>query len=202
MNIVRKLNRSVDSLKLQGLKVSDIVSKLKNKFREYFITVEHHKTITTGFSITAYHHCEKQKSSLFVCSKSDWRLKKKEYYDFKFEIVSTILHEQVHNRQFEKRLAILHEYECDFHRNDVNKTEDQNYYGNPDEIEAYANDIILELSKAGKVEEGLRKPKKVGINHSNYLYTYYKAFKSFRHPDMKRLLKECYKIKDKVKWET
>ena len=79
MNIVRKLNRSVDSLKLQGLKVSDIVLKLKNKFREYFITVEHHKTITTGFSITAYHHCEKQKSSLFVCSKSDWRLKKKEY---------------------------------------------------------------------------------------------------------------------------
>ena len=113
MNIVRKLNRSVDSLKLQGLKVSEITRKLKTKFKEYFITVEHHKTITTGFSITAYHHCEKQKSSLFVCSKSDWRLKKKEYDDFKFEIVSTILHEQVHNIQFEKKNRLSKSKSCD-----------------------------------------------------------------------------------------
>lgn len=65
---------------------------------------------------------------------------------FKFFISQVIQHETIHQNQWIQREEVVEPIECDFKAMmSTNKEEEMDYLSEPDEIDAYAHDIAMEI---------------------------------------------------------
>jgi len=117
----------------------------------------------------------------------------KNYWNwFKNELADAIMHEMTHQGQQHARGFGVDSKEY------KGKTEDQSYYGNRDEIEAYAMNAANELNRAylstKSAIKALAKPYEIGEKSAPSLQRYIEAFQSTDHPIMKVFLKKVYQF--------
>ena len=197
----KEINKCINKCTLIGLSTQSLIKTLNDKLKGFHVTMHHHKTVTDSFSFSAFYDFHMNRIDIYLCCKDDFILNEDEYDDFKFELSATIQHEMIHEYQYSMRGEdyIGELYFAGF--DEFNPKEDIHYYSDKDEIEAYAHDIMLELSRNNFDLDALRKSSTIGLDASKYLYTYYEVFKDWNHPVMKRLLKKCYIFKNQAKWE-
>lgn len=108
-----------------------------------------------------------------------------------FKVEQTIYHEKIHRYQYDQRDgAPGTQYISNNADPQIKKTEE--YLGSPDEIDARAHDIYLDITR-NKCYDILRNPKKVRPDQSDSLFTYMVVFGfDTEHPVIRRLLKRTY----------
>lgn len=118
---------------------------------------------------------------IITLSRSYWKW-------FKDELADAILHEMMHKGQAESRSFI------EGRKYLKGKNKDQTYYGNADEIEAYAMNASLELKRnlKGKAKAALSNPSSISNKVSPSLKRYMETFQSPEHSIMKKFLKKVY----------
>ena len=99
---------------------------------------------------------------------------------FVFEFVQVLQHELIHADQYEKR---------DWEESGI---ESCGYYDHPDEIDAHAHDIALELHHAHLPLTILKKSSTIKKEDSMTLWRYYQEF-PWTHPVIRALLKKVVK---------
>lgn len=188
----KRVNRSIDKSRPLGLNIRELVESLNKTLKKFRVKVHHYKVDEPSFSITAHYNFEKIKIDLYICCSDKFKVGRPDLNDLKFEISSTIQHEYIHKEQYLRNTENLY---CE---GVADTSNEHKYYSNPIEIQAYAHDIMLELSRKQFSPNILKKT--IAKNISIHYNTYYELFGS-GHPVMKKLLKHCYKFRN-VKWQS
>lgn len=133
---------------------------------------------------------EDQFEFIFVYNPDDAKIKiDKSYWDwFKQELADAVVHEMLHRSQARSR-----NFDVDGSAYLKGTTNDQRYYGRPDEVEAYALNAALEIKRLYKNggKRALTRPIEV---QSPSLQRYLETFQSTDHIVVKNLLKKIYKF--------
>lgn len=108
-------------------------------------------------------------------------------------LADSLAHELVHMRQARARDFISPGYDNVSEDGDEHEHE-MNYLSNPDEIDAYAHNIAVELKDNRDPFQKLNNPTSISIEESLNLWVYVNTFgQDINNPVMKRLLKKIYK---------
>lgn len=124
-------------------------------------------------------------------------LEEKRWSEFKFAVSQVCQHESIHKCQWSFRNGYETENEpLEFrNKNDVPVDELQLYLSDPDEIEAYAHDIAMEIKFYYSKSNPYEVLKAAGKKRKLWSYSYYK--KTFKDEDWdiinKHLLKKTYR---------
>ena len=117
------------------------------------------------------------------------------YEIFVKRLADALSHELIHMKQARARDFIETGYET------CHEDEEHSeiiYLGNPDEIDAYAYNIVDELCDNPNPFEKLRCPSEISIDDSLNLWVYFNTFgDDLQEPVLRRLLKKIYKTLDK-----
>lgn len=187
----KRINRSIDKCQIVDVDVYQLIKNLGKSLKKFKVKVQQYEVETDYFSITAVYNFEKMKIDMYICCNDDFMITTKdEFNDLKFEISSTIQHEYVHREQYLNNKV---EWQCD---GIVDDSKEHEYYSNPEEIQAYAHDIMLELSKNNSAVEVLRTSDAITL--SDHYANYVNIFGS-KNVVINKLLKHCYKFRN-VKW--
>jgi len=110
----------------------------------------------------------------------------KELFDqFSIRLADTLAHELIHMRQSRAR-----DYKHIEYKNNEELQTDSEYLSNPDEIDAFAYGIAVELKNLPNPLKKLSNPKTITIKDSANLWTY---VKTFSNDDTNTILKKLYK---------
>ena len=114
---------------------------------------------------------------------------------FAFRIEQAVLHELIHRRQYEKRKIVTNKLPAT----------PIGYLSCPDEIEAHAHDIMLELTHYGyDLDHALQRLKnypKISAEESITLYSYMLVFENApSNPTMQKLIRKTVKFLNE-KWK-
>jgi hypothetical protein len=110
-------------------------------------------------------------------------LNSEDYEKYKFLFSLVLQHELIHRYQQERRGD-------NFQREYSSKKKSEQYFGNPDEIDARAHDISLEITR-NKCYNLLHNPREASLLTSETLFTYVVLFNS-NSKVFKRLMKKVY----------
>jgi hypothetical protein len=110
-------------------------------------------------------------------------LDSEDYEKYKFLFSLVLQHELIHRYQQERRGD-------NFQREYSSKKKSEQYFGNPDEIDARAHDISLEITR-NKCYNLLHNPREASLLTSETLFTYVVLFNS-NSKVFKRLMKKVY----------
>lgn len=123
-----------------------------------------------------------------------FRLNNTEWEDFKFNLSQVIQHETIHQIQAERRPSDNEPVHLDFRVMSASPDEDKEYLSDPDEIDAYAHDIAMEIKYFYPKDNPYNILKTIDKRRKLWSYTYYK--RTFRKDDWflikKNLLKKTY----------
>lgn len=187
------VNRTIYMHDLVNISVDDLIKHLNRCLKKFGVKVRHHKIEVEYFSITASYDFNKDKIQLYVCCNPDFRLIEPDYDEFKFEISASIQHEYIHKEQYSRNRE-----DQDCWMGGVSTSTDSEYYASPAEIQAFAHDIMLQISFHGQ-PWNIIKDTDLACKYSTYYKDYLDSFGNINHSVMKKLIKHCYKFKD-VRW--
>lgn len=185
--VIRYLENTLPSTKLSSesllLNVKSLVKKIKGvsvKYRKL-------KTAKDCFVINGYFDKERKKSiDIEICSsafKKKINLSKQEYRSLIFEIADALCHESIHRYQYRYK---------DYSESPVhNGTEEQTYYGDPDEMFCFSVNIAHNLYRQyGKGALRKLQSLKPLLKFDPYLSEYYHSF--YNQPQFRKMLKLIY----------
>jgi hypothetical protein len=151
-----------------------------------FLARKYKTTLSTdivgdGFCVSGEFAMDEEKVKLFVCRSE--KLASKEWDNFKFELIITLMHEYIHYMQW-----LYDEDEFEFvllHKESKNESiqEDRDYYAGWSEIQAYAHCILMEMKarNANKPAHEMLRAKRVGY-YSPTLKHIKSKFDGFDYP--------------------
>lgn len=124
----------------------------------------------------------------------DFRLAPEGWEEFKFLISQTIQHETIHQIQWEKKPEETEYVHLDFRNLVGPDDEEKEYLAEPDEIDAYAHDIAMEIKFFYPKQNPYHVLKTINRRKKLYSYSYYKRV--FKKDDWSgiraKLLKKTY----------
>ena len=121
-----------------------------------------------------------------------FNLRPETWRDFKFSISQVCQHESIHQHQWQFRDASDFEKESlDFRNIDGPVDEDQEYLSDPDEIDAYAHDIAMEIKYCYPKKDPYLVLRNINRYKKLWSYNYYK--KTFRGEDWSEIKHRLYK---------
>lgn len=132
----------------------------------------------------------------FSKSCKTFNITEKHWKDFKFSISQVCQHETIHQCQWQLRDTTNLDTEPLEFRNKTNTNEEEQLYlADPDEIDAYAHDIAMEIRFLYPKKDPYKVLSEINRHKKLWSYNYYK--KTFRGGDWSiirnRLLKKTYK---------
>lgn len=196
MTNVKHLKQNIVNKNLTPNQLVRILRKgLKNK--NIIVSSCEHKPLDFGQStINAYLDIETKEIEIVFVYASD--LKKGMFFDneswknLSFRIEQAIEHENIHKKQYRKKRKI---------QAVLNPIKTRNYFCDPDEIDAHANDIALELLYYCSYTEAIKKLRNftsVKPEESVTLFSYLVNFKyDISHKAIKSLLKQSFEYLNK-----
>ena len=127
----------------------------------------------------------------------DITLKEDSWNDFKFFISQVIQHETIHQNQWIQREEVVDSLDCDFKIlfGSSNKEEEMDYLSDPDEIDAYAHDIAMEIKYFYPKKDPYNVLKNINkLRKIPSFSIYKKTFRGYEWDDIKKgLLLKTYK---------
>lgn len=151
------------------------------------------------YSVSGLYDMEEDKKYIvlnFCKSKRKFLISPKKWKEFKFAVSQVCQHETIHQCQWSSRDSS--EWKTgkpDFRNVEGSIEEDQEYLSDPDEIEAYAHDIAMEIKYFYPKKDPLKVLKNISRHKKLWSFNYYK--KTFEGEDWsiikKRLLKKTYR---------
>ena len=133
----------------------------------------------------------------FSDRKIDFNLTEECWNSFKFFISQVIQHETIHQNQWMQRDEVVEPVECDFKIlfGSSSKEEEMDYLSDPEEIDAYAHDIAMEIKFFYKQKDPYDVLRNINKLRKIPSYSIYKkAFRGCDWNDIKKsLLLKTYK---------
>jgi hypothetical protein len=190
-----------------GSSFRNLIAKLKTTFKIYNIDIEIKTCLISKldlnqFYINAYYDQEAEQHNecsievvIYHNIKSNIVFEHSQLGQFIVQIYDAVVHEFRHKYQSHRR-NFLHNT-----RNLYNENDALEYLSDPDELDAYALSIAIELVRSlGKSKSlqylkrssRLSKIRPKGLYASPTLYQYFEVFESIQHPIIQKLLKKVY----------
>ena len=217
-SIIEHINKVCQDVRLQScdpLSFKQLVAKTRISFKKYefdiAVKTKKDKNLSSDeFYVNAYYDPTEDEQSetpveviIHHNFNNNEQFSKEHITEFLIEIFDAVVHEYKHQRQSSKRKYITYQY---------SDTSPYNLYlADPDELDAYAISIAIELCRSlGKFRalrymskfNSLGKLKFNGKYVSPCLASYFGQFNNIDHPVLKRLAKKVYVRLQKIDTDT
>lgn len=186
--VIRYLENTIPRKKVSTEIIVAVLKKLARRIKGVRVNFKRVSTVKNCIAINGYYdHSKKSSIEVEVCSssfKKRFDLDRKLFRALVYDIADTLCHESIHRYQYATRDDDLEFYEQE-------GDEEQNYYGDPDEMFAFAANISHSLYRQYGIRavDELKSLKNV-LSFDPYLSDYYGLF--YPQPKFKKVVKMVY----------